>query len=74
MPEVDGLAFAKWVRSKPQFKDLPMIAMSGNTRPSMDGEAMKAGFTKFMRKFDPAELKAVLFEMCSARSRKGVSA
>lgn len=74
MPEVDGLSFARWVRSKPQFKDLPLIAMSGNTRPSMDAEAMRAGFTKFMRKFDPAELKAVLFELCSSQSRKGVPA
>lgn len=74
MPEVDGLSFARWVRSKSQFQDKPMIAMSGNTRPSMDQDAIKAGFTKFMRKFDPAELKAVLFEMCSAQKRRGVSA
>lgn len=74
MPEVDGLSFARWVRNKTQFKSVPMIAMSGNTRPSMEQEALKAGFTRFMRKFDPAELKAVLFEMSSDRSRKGVPA
>jgi two-component system chemotaxis sensor kinase CheA len=74
MPEVDGLSLARWIRSKAHLKDLPLIAMSGNTKPSMEAEALNAGFTRFLRKFDPAELKAVLFELSSASSPKGVSA
>ena len=74
MPEVDGLSLAHWIRSKPHLKDLPLVAMSGNTKPSMEADALKAGFTRFLRKFDPAELKAVLFELSTASSPKGVSA
>ncbi len=74
MPGVDGLNFVRWIRSKPQFKDLPVIAISGNTKPSMEADALRAGFTHFMRKFDPLELKNLLLELSANHSQKGASA
>lgn len=75
MPVMGGLEVAQWVRERERFADIPMIALSGNTNPSLQARAIEAGFHRFMRKFDPAELKAVVDSLCAgSTSIQGVSA
>ncbi len=50
MQEVDGFAFASWVRGKPQLKEVPLIALSSFTSKEMVDRSLKAGFDKFVNK------------------------
>ncbi|MBP7460568.1 MAG: response regulator [Candidatus Delongbacteria bacterium] len=58
MPEMDGLAFVKAVRSDPAMKDIPILMVT--TRSVKDDiiEAMKAGVNNYIVKpFTPQTLK-----------------
>jgi CheY-like chemotaxis protein len=50
MKDVDGFAFASWVRGKPQLKEVPLIALSSFTSKEMVDRGLKAGFDKFVNK------------------------
>lgn len=75
MPVMGGLEVAQWVRARDKFANTPMIALSGNTNPTLQERAIEVGFNCFMRKFDPAELKEVVDRLCATNARiQGVSA
>jgi len=75
MPEMDGLQLASWIRSRPQWAGLPLIGLSGNVSADMAGRAGQSGFNRFLRKFDPTELTALVKQLCSeSRRLQGASA
>jgi two-component system chemotaxis sensor kinase CheA len=63
MPDMDGLAFARAVRSGGEWADLPMIALSGRTEPRDIALGRDAGFSDYVAKFNRNALLASL-EQC----------
>jgi len=58
MPEMDGLAFVKALRSNPRFKDIPVIMVTTEAAKKEILEAIKAGVTDYVVKpFTPDTLK-----------------
>ena len=60
MPDMDGLDFARAVRSGGAWAKLPMIALSGRTDPSDIEAGRDAGFTDYVAKFQREALIASL--------------
>lgn len=60
MEGLDGLAFARRVRSGGIWAKLPMVALSGRTAPADLAAGSAAGFTDYVTKFDRAALIASL--------------
>jgi len=59
MPDLDGIAFIRLVRSRPQFADTPVVMVTTADQRSVRLEALEAGATDFILKpIDPAEFKA----------------
>lgn len=56
MPNMDGLGFAREVRKKDRYKDIPMIALTTKFKQSDIDEGIKAGFSAYMEKLDPEKL------------------
>ncbi len=52
MPDMDGLAFAREVRSGGAWAALPMIALTGRDGPADAARGRDAGFTDYCRKFE----------------------
>ena len=50
MPDMDGLAFARAVRSGGAWSDLPMIALSSYSDPAQVEAGRDAGFTDYVAK------------------------
>jgi two-component system, chemotaxis family, sensor kinase CheA len=50
MPDMDGLAFAREVRSGGPWAELPMIALSGHSDPNQVEAGRNAGFTDYVAK------------------------
>jgi len=50
MPDMDGLAFARAVRAKGPWADLPLIALSSHTDPNQVETGRDAGFTDYVAK------------------------
>jgi two-component system chemotaxis sensor kinase CheA len=51
MPDMDGLAFARAVRTDGPWQTLPMIALSGRAEPRDIEAGRDAGFTDYVAKF-----------------------
>src|SRR4051812_10530448 len=49
MPELDGIGFIKWVRNSPDFKNIPIVAMTAYDEKYLL-EAKEAGATMTVRK------------------------
>jgi signal transduction histidine kinase/DNA-binding response OmpR family regulator/HPt (histidine-containing phosphotransfer) domain-containing protein len=61
MPVMDGITATKTIRSDPQFRGLPIIAMTANVMANDREECTKAGMNDHLAKpIDPDELFAVL--------------
>ncbi len=60
MPEADGLAFARAVRSDGLWRELPLIAFSATNRPTIAEEAFSAGFNAMVGKSDRDALLGAL--------------
>jgi response regulator RpfG family c-di-GMP phosphodiesterase len=59
MPDLDGIAFIRLVRSRPRFADTPVVMVTTADQRSVRLEALEAGATDFILKpIDPAEFKA----------------
>jgi len=56
MPEMDGIAFARTVREAGPWRELPMIALTGQTDPADVEVGRAAGFTDYVPKYDRAAL------------------
>jgi two-component system, chemotaxis family, sensor kinase CheA len=62
MPDMDGLGFARAVRSGGAWAALPMIALSGHTEPHDIEAGREAGFTDYVAKFERDALIASLHQ------------
>lgn len=60
MPDMDGLAFARRVRARSAWAELPMVALSGRSGAADMEAALAAGFTAHVTKFDRNELVMAL--------------
>ncbi|KAB2967836.1 response regulator [Zoogloea sp.] len=61
MPDMGGCETARLVRGNPALRKLPIVAMTGNTSPSVAAECRDAGMDDLVFKpVDPATLSAVL--------------
>jgi DNA-binding response OmpR family regulator len=57
MPNLDGIATCKRLRSDPATADLPIIMLSGKTQPAAVEEGLRAGANHYLAKpFAPMEL------------------
>lgn len=52
MPGMDGLAFAREVRAGGLWRDLPLLALSGNAAPEDVLRGRDAGFSDYVAKYD----------------------
>ncbi len=60
MPDMDGLQFARSVRSGGPWADLPMVAMTSHSDPRHAQAGRQAGFTDYVAKFEREALVASL--------------
>ncbi len=58
MPDMDGLEATRQLRAIPEFKSLPIIAITGNADPESLHHCGEAGFTMHLEK--PVEMKELL--------------
>jgi two-component system chemotaxis sensor kinase CheA len=65
MPEMDGLAFAREVRSGGAWAKLPIIALTSATSPHAVAAGREAGFDTYISKFDKNVLVAAVTEALS---------
>jgi len=66
MPEMDGIAFARALRSGGAWAEMPLIALSSRTEPADIARAREAGFTDYVAKYDRAALLQSLSDCLSA--------
>jgi two-component system CheB/CheR fusion protein len=67
MPAVSGYELAAQLRALPQYKRVPLIALTGFAEYDDKGDALASGFTEFIRK--PVDTEAFLKIMaCLQRS------
>ncbi len=56
MPEMDGFALARALREDGAWRDLPLIALTGQSDPAAIERGREAGFTDYVAKFDRTAL------------------
>jgi two-component system chemotaxis sensor kinase CheA len=52
MPEMNGFDFATKVRSSKEWQNIPMVAMTSHSTPEDIDHGYKAGFDRYIAKFD----------------------
>ena len=61
MPQEDGYAFLKWMRSVPWPRHVPVIALTAFGRPEDRERMLEQGFDEYLRKpVDPLELTSTI--------------
>ena len=61
MPEMDGLEATQQIRQDLHLTDMPIIALTANTKEHDQQEFMKAGMNAFLPKpFNPDQLNQIL--------------
>jgi two-component system CheB/CheR fusion protein len=66
MPEMDGYSFAKAIRSLPDYRTVPMIAVTGFAEYDDRDRARDAGFNTHVKKpIDPASFINTVKTLCS---------
>lgn len=61
MPEIDGLALCRTIRTIPQFHTLPIIMITSKDTPFDRVQGRMAGANEYFTKpFDPQQLKQVI--------------
>jgi signal transduction histidine kinase/CheY-like chemotaxis protein/HPt (histidine-containing phosphotransfer) domain-containing protein len=69
MPVMDGLAATKVIRSNPQFRNLPIVAMTANAMASDREKCLEAGMNDHIAKpIDPDQLFATLARWVGQRT------
>ena len=59
MPHMDGLAACRALRRNPGTADMPIIMVTGDSEPTMMGQAFAAGATDYLQKpFSVSQLRA----------------
>jgi two-component system chemotaxis sensor kinase CheA len=75
MPMMDGFEFAEWLRSRPETRGLPLIALSSLGQSTHEARALQAGCDRYLQKFNAQQLTTVIDELCyRAQAKHGVSA
>ncbi len=75
MPVMDGLAATRAIRSKPQFRSLPIIAMTANVMESDREKCTEAGMNDHLAKpIDPEALFAALLRWIKPRPELAANA
>lgn len=71
MPNMDGLALLKWVRSNPAFKDIPFIMATAQGDKTQQHVVTENGGNNHIAKpFDSDEIKAKIFAVFEGVSEK----
>ncbi|MBK7414562.1 MAG: response regulator [Dechloromonas sp.] len=66
MPNVNGLEATKGIREIPQYRDVPIIAMTANAFAEDKTKCFEAGMNDFLTKpFNPASLFTTLLRSLS---------
>ncbi len=65
MPSMDGLEFARVIKSNPNYNKIPMIALSSFTAPAALAKCKEVGYISHVAKFDRHGLISSLFESIS---------
>ena len=61
MPNMDGLAFIKALRARPDYQSTPILVLTTEIDPDKKEQAHKAGATGWLEKpFDPDRLLSVI--------------
>lgn len=68
MPDMNGIAFVRSVRSKGRWSELPVIALTSHVAPEQIELGREAGFTDYVAKFERAALLTSLHQ-CLAQRR-----
>ena len=64
LPVIDGLAATKLIRRMPEFKDVPIIAVSAHDIADFQEEALTAGCNRYITKpIDFGELENLISEL-----------
>ena len=64
LPIIDGLAATKLIRRMPEFKDVPIIAVSAHDIADFQEEALTAGCNRYITKpIDFGELENLIAEL-----------
>ena len=63
MPRMNGFEMARIIRKQPQYKKLPMIAVSSKADQNYRQEGMNAGFDMYLEKLRPEVLLAAINEL-----------
>ncbi len=71
MPGMDGFAFARELRGKGAWADLPIIALSVHSSDQIAEKGTKAGFNEFVAKFNRDMLIEKVNKAISGRVRNG---
>ncbi|HEV8537655.1 MAG TPA: response regulator [Bacteroidota bacterium] len=58
LPGLDGISFTRKLKKYPEFRDIPVIAMTGTPREFMEATAVRAGCDAFLEK--PVDTDALL--------------
>jgi len=64
MPDMDGFALTKHIRSDPRFTDIPVILHSSLTGTCNKEKGKAVGATDYLTKFDPKLLGEVIARHC----------
>jgi two-component system chemotaxis response regulator CheY len=70
MPELDGLALLRRIRSLPSFRFTPVLILTSESGADMKENGRAAGATGWLVKpFDPDQLRLVVAQVLGARAR-----
>jgi CheY-like chemotaxis protein len=50
LPRVDGLGVLRWLRQQPQFRELPVVTVSGSAEETLEPRARALGARSHLRK------------------------
>ena len=70
MPELDGLALLRRIRSLPSFRFTPVLILTSESAADMKENGRAAGATGWLVKpFDPDQLRLVVAQVLGTRAR-----
>lgn len=71
MPRMDGLAFARWLRSDSRFKTVPLMALTSLRSDHDRDQGFEAGFDRYELKLHKDELRESLREVLTPLLKEG---
>jgi two-component system, chemotaxis family, sensor kinase CheA len=72
MPEVDGWEFRRRLRERPEWRDIPILALTGRGGSGDREMARELGFQDFLQKFDRDTVLAAVHAALGATEEVGV--